>query len=284
MRIGVMSYSYASAIAAGAMDTAGAIRHAASLGVDAIELMDRLIDEREAPAIRAALAETGSMVVGYDLADDVVLPDATARRAAVERLRRGLERAAAIGAPRVLLFAGSLKPDLTPEAARGWLAEGLRECVVTARSLELTPTIENLGVEAVLCGTSDHLLALAEAVGGDLRVTYDAGNFLLAGEDELAALPRLWRFVDHVHLKDWAVAPVPTAGVYVGVDGRRFRGVALGEGLVQLSGVLDALQRAGYAGTVTVEYEGLGEPRQAVERGVRYVRAWLESRAEGPRP
>ncbi len=280
MRIAIMTYSYAANFAAGRRDTAGAIRHAHALGVDAVEVMDRFVSDDDLPRIREALTETGSHVVCYNLADDFAVPDAAARRIAVERLRRGLERAVALGAPRVMLFPGTLKAGMAVEQAREWIAEGLRTTVADARALGLTPTLENLGIETPLYGRSADLLTLCAAVGDDLRLTFDAGNCLLAGEDPLDVLTAMWPCVVHVHVKNWSVVPTVDAagrGVYPGVDGRIYASAALGEGVVDLAGVLRQLRHMGYVGDLAVEYEGAADPGAAVARGVAYLRAALDS-------
>lgn len=278
MQIAIMSYSYASRLQTGHMDTAAAIRAAHDLGVAAVELMDHLIGAAEPPLIERTLAETGCRVIAYDLMVDFLSPDPANRGAAVAQAQRGLARAAALGARTVLLFAGRLKPEMSPVLARRWLSDGLRASLDEAHRLGLTLTIENLGIEPTLCGTAEHLLELCAAVGPGLRLTYDAGNFLLAGSESLAALTALAPSIVHVHLKDWLVTPVDAplpAGGYRGVDGRGYCGAALGEGVVDLVGVLAVLRRLHYDGYLAIEYEGLAEPEAAVSRGLAFVRAQL---------
>ena len=129
-----------------------------------------------------------------------------------------MARAARLGAGQVLLVPGRPRAGTEPARARAWLGEGLRGCVAAADRLGLTPTIENLGIEPALSGAAEHLLELCEAAGPGLRVTYDAGNFLLAGEDALTALTTLAPRVVHVHLKDWALRPPARErhGAYLG--------------------------------------------------------------------
>ncbi len=270
-----MNYSFARSLAAGRIDTAGVIRLAHRLGVEAVELMDHLIPEAEIPAVEAALAETGCAVACYDLRADFATPDPAARRAEIVRTRQGFIRAAHFGAHIALLSLGGLKPGQTPREVRGWLGEALRDCARGAAELGLVLTIENLGSEPLLCGTSAHLRELCAFAGSAVGVTYDAGNFLLADEDPLAALDRLAPRLAHVHLKDWHVAaadaPLPE-GAYRGVDGRGYLSVPLGTGAVPLTAVLARLRRLDYRGHLAIEYEGPDDPVAACAAGVAFVR------------
>lgn len=260
------------------MDTVGVIRLAQRLGVGAVELMDHLIPESEIPAVEAALVETGREVICYDLRADFATPDPAARRAEVARTRQGFVRAAHFGAHLALLSLGGLKPGQAPDEVRGWLGEALRDCASGAAELGLALTIENLGSEPLLCGTSMHLRELCVFAGPAMRVTYDAGNFLLADEDPLAALDRLAPRLAHVHLKDWrsspADAPLPE-GAYRGVDGRGYLSVPLGTGVVPLPAVLARLRRLDYHGHLAIEYEGPDDPVGACAEGVAFVGAQL---------
>ena len=271
-----MNYSFARDLVAGGIDTAGVIRLAHGLGVGAVELMDHLIAAEELPAIEAALAETGCAVACYDLRADFATPDAATRRAEIARVRRYCTRAARLGAPIALLSLGGLKPGQDPAKVRGWQGEALRECVLAAGELGLVLTIENLGSEPLLCGTSAHLRELCDRAGAAARVTSDAGNFLMAGEDPLAALEALAPRLAHVHLKDWRVSPADEplpAGAFRGVDGRGYLSVPLGTGVAPLADVLARLRELGYQGRLAIEYEGPGDPAAACAAGAAFVRA-----------
>lgn len=272
-----MSWSFASVLRSGEMDTAAVVRHCRELGVDAVELMDAFIGDEQVEAVREALAETGASVPCYDLSADFVQADDAARRTAVDEVRAGLARAAAFGAPLALVVPGTLKEGVSPAAARAWISEGLKECLSTADRLGIRLTIEDHSSQAAVYGRSEHLTWIRDRVGPQLAFTYDVGNVLLAGEDPLAALPRLAGHVAHVHFKDWHRAEPGAERSVVGVDGRCYTGVVLGAGIVDLAGAMAGLRRIGYDGHVSVEFEGVGDPRPAVRRGVELVRALLRT-------
>ncbi|MGH2459711.1 MAG: sugar phosphate isomerase/epimerase family protein [Chloroflexota bacterium] len=278
MKIAVMSWSFARDLRSGELSNSEVVRFVHGLGVSGIELMDGLIRDDEFQPTRAALAETEMKVVCYDLSADFVMPERADRRAAVEKARRGLENAARFGAPLALVVPGALKASVSPAVARAWIIEGLRACVPIATRLGLTLTIEDHSSQAAVYGRSAHLIQICDAVGPHLAVTYDVGNFLLAREDPLAAADCLAGRIVHAHFKDWQIVapsePPPPRGV-VGVDGTRYTGAVLGEGMLDLPGATTRLQRVGYDGYVSVEYEGPGDPRATVRRGVDLLQTLL---------
>jgi sugar phosphate isomerase/epimerase len=259
--IAVMSYSFASLVERGELTTTSVARLLPPLGVPAIEIMDRHLADDEDGALRAALDELDLAVAAYDLTCELVTTDRARRKAAIARARAGLERAAGLGARHVMVVPGHLEPGMDPDVARDLVAEGLRQCLDEAARLGLALSIENLGYQAALCGRVEHVESICAAVGPALGVTFDAGNFLFAFEDPVAALRQLGPRVMHVHLKDW----LSTAGGYVGAP--------LGAGVVDLQSVVSELRTLGYSGYLSVEYEGPGDPRAAVARGV----DWLKS-------
>jgi sugar phosphate isomerase/epimerase len=281
VHISVMSWSFASVLRTGETDTAAVIRFVRELGVDAVELMDGFIGADQVPAVRRALDESGCAHVCYDVGADFVTPDREARRAAAEKVVAALERGAALGARRALVVPGTLKEGVSPAVARGWIVEGLKACLPEARRLGLELTIEDHSSQAAVYGRSEHLEYICDGVG-QLAVTYDVGNFLLGGEDPVAAAERLGPRIVHAHYKDWHRVPAasePPPRTVAGIDGQRYMGAVLGEGIVDLAGATAALRRIGYDGYVSVEYEGTGDPRAAVRRGVEVVRGLLREEA-----
>jgi sugar phosphate isomerase/epimerase len=273
MDIAIMAYSYSGALRAGAMDLPAVVRRARELGASGLELMETLVRPEDVPAVQTALTETGLTVVCHDLFCDVAIPNRSERQARVADFHSRLRQAAAFGARRVMVIPGLPGAGVDPVLSRQWFCEALRNSLAEAARLGVTLMVENLGILAELYGRSEQIRAICEEVGPELRVTFDAGNFLLAGEDSVAALGRLAPRLSHVHFKDWKVVPPGTGHAYPGVDGRLYQGVALGDGLVDLRGVMGRLQELGYRGAISVEYEGPGDPDEAIRRGLAHLRS-----------
>jgi sugar phosphate isomerase/epimerase len=254
-----MAYSYAAWIEAGKTNLPRVIRHLREMGVGNVELMHSLVREDELSAIRDALAETPPIeVTCYDLRVEAMIP--------------GLKRAASLGAKRVMVTPILDIAGITPRIERVQFGEALRCALPLARELGLTLTIENLGILADTYGRSEQIKAICDDVGPQLRLTFDAGNFLLAGENAATAFDRLAPWVAHVHFKDWTIVPAAAPASIAGVDGRHYQGAALGDGVVDLGGMLRQLRRIGYDGSISVEYEGPQDPHEAVRRGVEFMR------------
>jgi sugar phosphate isomerase/epimerase len=269
------THSFTPLVGAGAIDIPSVLRFYRELGFDAVELGDGYLQRAGVDGARSALAENHLTVVCSDIGVDFVTADPARREAEVEKLRDGLKRAAAVGARYILTYPGLPKPGIRPQDVRAWFAEGLVTCLPLARELGITITIPDVGIAAELSGTTQHLNEICDAVGPDLRVTYDIGNFLFAGEDPLEAVDRIAPRIGHVHLKDWQIipagAPAPE-GSFVGLDGTKYYGLALGEGVLDLRGVIGRLAKLGYAGHLSIEYEGLGDPWEAMRTGMSYLR------------
>lgn len=278
MDIAVMAYSFSRSLETGGLDLPGLIRCVRDLGVRRLELMDTLMRPQEVPAIQQVLAETGVKVVACDAFCNVATPDKGERDRRVTQFRAQLSRAAALGARNVMAIPGLPGEGIDPLAMRQWFGEALRASLPEASRLGLTLMVENLGILANLYGRSEQILGICEVVGPELKVTFDAGNFLLAGEDNLAAFDRLAPWIAHVHFKDWKLVTAGTPCAYPGVDGRLYQGVTLGDGIVNLQGVVRRLKELGYGGAISVEYEGPDDPEQAVRRGLAHLRALLGER------
>jgi sugar phosphate isomerase/epimerase len=277
MRIAGYTYSFATLLDKRKIDTTGIIRFYKELGVRGVEITGGYVREAELPAVRAALAETGLAVACFDLVCDVVAAEGAERQARVAQLHADLRRAASVGARTVLVVPGPPRDDVPHATGRQRFAEALRESLPVAADLGITMTVANVGWQPVVYGTSEQLLGICEKAGPGLRMTYDVGNFLLAGEDNLQALNRVIGRVAHVHFKDWKVVPPPAPHAYPGVDGQLYEGAVLGEGVLNLREAAERLQQLGYQGWVSVEYEGIGEPHEAARRGVEYLRSLLEA-------
>lgn len=98
-------------------------------------------------------------------------------------------------------------------------------------------------------GTLAHDAATADRVLASVpvSVTFDPSHFVMTGDD-IPALARRWsERIVHVHLKDAFGRP--------GIDGEDFIFCMLGEGGVPWPELFDALDEAGYAGAMSVEFE-----------------------------
>jgi inosose dehydratase len=120
--------------------------------------------------------------------------------------------------------------------------------------------------------------ALVERLRGTRAgLCLDVGHYLVGGGDPVVAIERYGSLVTHAHLKD--VDPGVLARLRAGeIDG--FGGAVrerifteLGNGALDLDGVVDALDRIGYTGWLMVEQDSTWlQPSEAAAVGIRVLR------------
>lgn len=159
----------------------------------------------------------------------------------------------------------------TIELAQALAAPVIVACVAPE---VLESVVERLPPNITLCVENhwDQQLATSRDVSGVLgtcpriAACVDTGHAILAGEPPERFVASLGNRVGHVHLKDAAVPPA-----HERLMGRRLRtrllprppAVVPGDGALDVRRLRRALEAVGYAGTVTVEYEG-AEPSAAL--------------------
>jgi inosose dehydratase len=243
-------------------------------------------------ALREALASRGLAAVGSFVFED--FHDVTrGRTIAAVTIRACRAIAAAGGSVLVIIDRPSAARAATagrPEAAarlRGPAWRGMLDrfeaTAWVARDQGLTPVVHPHAGSFV--EFEDEIERLLD--GTDLDLCLDTGHAAYAGMKADAALTAYAPRVRHVHLKD-----VP-ANVLDRVRAERLDFWAaiecgvfcpLGEGVVRLAAVLDALDQAGYAGYATIEQDrvpGSGSPLEDLLRSVRALRDARPSRAVG---
>ena len=281
MELSGYTYSFFRLLESRQMTTREVVEYYTSGGVTQVEISGPYVTDEDFIFLRKAVVERRLSIPCYDVVGRF---DGRAWEPAVEDVRRDLERAKALDARCVLLIPAIVGNETSDESfarkVRRLYAEGLQRCVPEAKRLGLRVTVANLGYQALVCGTPDHIAEVGAVPGGDLGVTYDVGNYLMAREDPLAALNRVAPLVQHVHLKDWVVSDGAggclEAGGLPSYDGKCYRPVAVGQGIVDIQGVLRRLAEIGYAGVLSVEYEGLGDPRNPIEESAAYLRPLLD--------
>jgi sugar phosphate isomerase/epimerase len=173
--------------------------------------------------LRAALADSGlGLVVDTGVVD-------------VAELRAILPLAARAGAKLVRATLSTILEGSRAGMPGGWDAH-LDE--MRRRVAQIPPDLEAhdlaLALENHQDATSDDLLALCEAGGERVGVTFDVVNPLAVGEEPFAFARKLGPRIRNVHLKDYHV--------FATSSGYRLVRCALGEGLIDWPAMLDLLR------------------------------------------
>jgi len=256
MYLGCSSESYSQALGAGRMTLVDFIRTCGEeLGLQAVELEDGHIGD-PAPArlgeLRAAAERHRLEIVDIALMNNFGVADDDKRRGEEARTSRWMAASHELRSRFLRTFAG------WPEGERAarWPAmlRAMRTVTASAEQARVQLVMENHN-HGGFVQTADDVLAIFDAVASPaLALLLDTGNYV----DGLASIRRTAKLARHVHAKFRQVGP----------DGR--------DRLVDHEAVIAELRQAGYAGCLSVEYEGEEPPESAVPRAVAYMRRLLD--------
>lgn len=135
---------------------------------------------------------------------------------------------------------------------------------------------------ATFIETPDEVNALAARLGGTAAgLCLDVGHYLVGGGDPVEAIRRHGPLIIHAHAKDVdpAVLARLRAGEIVGFGGaiRKRLFTELGNGALDLRGVVEALNGIGFDGWIMVEQDSTWlPPAEAAEVGLRALRDELD--------
>lgn len=227
---------------------------AEDLGVSAVELEDKHVGEptlQRLAEIREAAARYELSVVNIALMNNFGVADDTRRREEAARTVAWMDVARALRSRYLRTFAGW--PEGDRSARWPGMVEALRTVCARAEALGVRLVLENHN-HAGFVQTGRDVEEILEAVHSPvLGLLLDTGNYV----DGMASIVRTASRAWHVHAKF----------TEVGRDGRDAR--------VDHDAVVGVLREAGYAGCVSIEYEGAEPGRTAVPRIASYLRALL---------
>ena len=216
--------------------------------------------------IKAAMRKHNVGVIGLGSSVRFSSPDAAERQGQVEELRRHLELANDLQAPMVRIFGGNLQPNCTIEQTIDWVAEGLTAAAPLADRYGVTVLLET---HDAFCRGAEVARVVAQVDHPRIGVVWDVHHPFRMGE----SLAETWQLIGkrllHVHIKDGVRRP----------DGS-WQLVLLGQGEVPCRELLALLQREGYTGYVTAEWEKkwhpeIEEPEIALPQHAQVLRQWF---------
>ncbi|MBQ3140721.1 MAG: sugar phosphate isomerase/epimerase [Clostridia bacterium] len=286
MKVAASSYSFSRAVADGRLTQFGTIAKAKEMGLDGIEFSGLEPTEGEtridyAKRVREECERLGMPMVNFCTGADFLRAESV--EAEIERIKGEVDIAAILGVP-------SMRHDATfafKEGTRKWqgfdqilpiLADACRQVTEYAASKGIRTCIENHGQ---LVQESRRVEKLINAVAHEnFGQLIDIGNFTCVDEDCTVAVGRNAPYAVHVHAKDFHVKSGqygnPGRGFfYTTRSGNHLRGAIIGHGDVPVRQCISILKANGYDGYVSIEFEGMEDPYDAIPIGMENLRRYI---------
>ena len=281
MKISVSSYSFQQYIGAGKMTQLDTVAKAHELGFEAIEFIDlepcenpTLEQQLEyAKLIKAEADKYGMDINAYTIGATMYHDDPAESAKEIERLKGQLLVAKELGAKvmrhDVCYKLGKTGNSRSFDLMLPTIAANIRELTAYAETLGIKTCTENHGY---IAQDSDRMERLFNAVNHDnFGLLVDMGNFACADENSHTAVSRVAPYAIHAHAKDMylksAVFTKPD-GWGTTRGGNYFKGAIIGEGDIPVKQCVKALNRAGYDGYLSIEYEGAVDCIKGISKGL----------------
>ena len=285
MKLSVSSYSFSAYLREGRLTNGQLPKKAAEMGFDAIEYVDLPQGEQSerlelARRLRAAADEAGIPICAYAIGASLYHTERAACEAEIARLQGEVDIAEALGA-RVMRHDVCYKID---PAARSFgrmlplIAENARRVTEYAAARGIRTCTENHGF---IAQDSIRVEALFNEVAHEnYGLLVDIGNFICADEDSVTAVSRVAPYAVHAHAKDFfyrSFAEGTAEGFFETRGGNFVCGAPLGEGVIPVAQCLRILQKAGYDGYLSLEYEGKADCIEGIAKGLAFLRRTLRT-------
>jgi inosose dehydratase len=235
-------------------DPNAAIAAIAAAGFSGIEIFDGnllALTETKDDFLRR-LDDHGIELAGVYSGGHFIYPDAHEDELA--RFDRSIAVAVEFGARHFVLGGGAIRSTGRRDGDYAVMAELLDEVAQRARKAGLVPSYHpHLGSLAEAPEQIDALFA-ASSIG----LCADVAHLAAGGGDPVAIIDKYADRLQYVHLKDY--------------DPNTKGFLPLGEGALDMAGVVDAVLRSGYSDWVGVELDGYpGDPADAARRSFAYL-------------
>jgi inosose dehydratase len=241
-------------------DMGQAIADVGAAGFQGVELFDgSLVDYADdIPALRRHLDAAGVSLVGVYSGGNFIFPDILDEE--LWRIDRAAQVAAAAGGEHLVVGGGAKR------------AGGVRDGDYERLAAALDRVCDIAEGHALKAHFHPHLTTIAESpeqvdrVFALTRIGFcpDTAHLAAGGGDPAAMIRKHFDRISYVHLKDVRRNP--------------FAFVPLGEGDLDMAGIVRTLAELGYQGWVTVELDSHPQPRAAAETSARFLRAAMRER------
>lgn len=267
MKLGISSYSLHRALGEGTtiLDLVQWIADNGGEHIEIVPIGFSLDDNPElVEQIRRKAEDVGIDISNYAIGATFLQPDEASFRAEIERVKRQVDIAHALGTSNMRHDIGSRPiPDATIQHFNRdlpLLVEACREIADYAAQFSITTSVENHGY---YIQASDRLQTLVAEVGRpNFRTLIDVGNFMCADENPVVAVKKnLPISAPIIHLKDFHLRPGTRdygEGFFPTQGGNWLRSTIVGQGDIDQPEVIRLIKHSGFQGYISIEYEGHG--------------------------
>lgn len=190
---------------------------------------------------------------------------------------RFIDTASYLGAAKVLVIPGFIEESAgiqeRADALRR-MAAALKEMCDYAERKQIIVTLEDFDDITAPFSTSEELLWFLKQVP-KLRCTFDTGNFIYRGEDELEAYEKLKDYIVHVHCKDRSLDEDNGGTPKITTNGTRLFPSPVGYGTISIPLILDRLIASGYDNTLAIEHFDAVDQMLYMEQSAKWIAAAL---------
>lgn len=245
------------------------LRRVREFGIAAVELdLDQVMPSKEAmkASLEQADLSVASMYAFFDFGND----------SNPEPGLKFLDTAEYLGAGKILVIPGFIEESAGIEErakALQSMAAALREMCEYAEQKNILVTLEDFDDIRAPFSSSDELLWFMEQVP-KLGCTFDTGNFLYRGEDELVAFEKLKARIVHVHCKDRSLDEQDGVAPKITTEGTWLFPSPVGYGCIRMEEILNRLRAIGYNDTLAIEHFDAMDELSYIEQSAE----WLLSR------
>lgn len=192
----------------------------------------------------------GLDISGTAIGNDFCLPEGEARERNLKMCRDWIDYSAALGAPAIRIFAGTVPKGETEEVARERCIAGINQSLEYAATKGVVLALENHGG---ITATPAQMLKIIQGVNSSpwFGVNFDGGNFSTA--DPYADLAMIAPYAVNAQIK-----------VEISPGGKREP--------ADLARVVKILKDANYRGFLVLEYEAAEEPMEAIPQYLKKLR------------
>jgi len=215
--------------------------------------------------IRAMVAEAGLTLTSVCAHANLLDPTSPETYATAEIIK-AIRLAKLLGVGQVITTEGDPKTDfghrLTPDQRLFSIVEKLQTPIAWAEELGVELLLEPHGI---VTDSVKGMEALLAALGREktLGVCLDTGNSWLAGGDPLEFIAAFGPRIKHVHWKDMAAEWEPKRGTLFGTG---MSLIPLGDGVIGIRRIVEALLKIGFAGPTTLEVAGPDSVKLSAKR------------------